>query len=99
MRLIVKLCLDIMFVRILKIKLFFLLLGWFFILPVNADTVVIAHPTVGVKQVSSTFLSRVYAMQIKTWPNGVPIKVYSFSTQTPQYTEFVSQKAKLQPHQ
>lgn len=76
-----------------------MLLSWLFILPAKAEIAVIAHPSVTLKQVTPTFLSRVYAMQIKTWPSGNPIKVYSFSSQTPEFNTFVTSKAKLQPHQ
>lgn len=38
-------------------------------------------------------------MQIKSWPNGQPIKVFSFTPQSDEFKEFVVKKAKLQPHQ
>ena len=60
---------------------------------------VITHPSVKIEKVSATFLSRVFAMQTKSWPSGEPISVYSFSPQSSEFKEFVVRKAKLQPHQ
>lgn len=72
------------------------------ILSVNlakADVLVLIHPEVQADSISSTTLSRIYAMQIKKWPDGTPIRVYTFSPKTALFKEFATKKAKIQPHQ
>lgn len=76
-----------------------ILVCWFYFLPAKAEVLVITHPSVDTNQISATYLSRVYAMQIKSWPSGQPIKVFSFTPQSDEFKEFVVNKAKLQPHQ
>lgn len=85
--------------KFINAKLIVFLLACLLCLPVKAGVFVIAHPSVEVEQVSPTFLSRVYAMQIKSWPNGQPIDVFSFPVQSAEFTEFTTLKAKVQPHQ
>ncbi len=67
--------------------------------PVHSEVVVIANPNVASHQLSASQLSRIYAMQIKTWPNGQPIKVFTFAPQSKEYKDFVINKARIQPHQ
>lgn len=48
---------------------------------------------------NTQYLGRVYAMQIKQWQSGVPVKVFTRSPKSDLHREFVISKLKIQPHQ
>jgi len=75
-----------------------LLIGFHPVL-VKADVIVIANDSVKLNAISPTSLNRIYAMQIKTWPDGTPIKVFTFHTHSKTYKDFVLNQAHLQPPQ
>jgi len=66
---------------------------------ISAETVVIVNPQIQIDNISSKSLGRIYAMQIKHWPDGQPIKVFTYSTQKETYRDFVISEIKIQPHQ
>ena len=66
---------------------------------VSAETVVIVNPQIQIDNISSKSLGRIYAMQVKHWADGQPIKVFTYSTQKETYRDFVISEIKIQPHQ
>ena len=66
---------------------------------VAAEMVVILHPKVDVESMNSQTLGRIYAMQVKNWKDGQPIKVFTYSTQKDVSRQFIISNIKMQPHQ
>ncbi|WP_158660999.1 hypothetical protein [Thiomicrorhabdus sp. Milos-T2] len=66
---------------------------------INAETVVVVNSQVQIDTISAKSLGRIYAMQVKHWPDGHPIKVYTYSTQKELYRHFMISQVKMQPHQ
>ena len=66
---------------------------------ISAETVVVVNPQIQIEHINSKSLGRIYAMQVKHWPDGQPIKVFTYSTQKEMYRDFVISEIKMQPHQ
>ncbi|MEA1990441.1 MAG: hypothetical protein U9N57_14715 [Pseudomonadota bacterium] len=66
---------------------------------ISAETVVIGNSQIKIENISSKSLGRIYAMQVKNWPDGQKIKVFTYSTQKELYRDFVISETKMQPHQ
>ncbi|GAB6071002.1 hypothetical protein JCM30760_20990 [Thiomicrorhabdus hydrogeniphila] len=75
-----------------------LLLMWLGISTSYAGTVVIVNPSVKTKEISPQSLGRIYAMQIKNWSDGQPVKVFTFPSNSKFHHQFVITQMKLQPH-
>lgn len=78
-----------------------LFLGLFLLVsqPAFSASKVLINDDVESKAIDSTFLSQVFAMQIRKWPNGVAIHVYTLPTNSQQHRQFVIEKLKIQTHQ
>lgn len=66
---------------------------------ISAETVVVVNTKIQIDNISSKSLGRIYAMQVKYWQDGQPIKVFTYSTQKDVYRDFVISVTKMQPHQ
>ena len=75
------------------------LLMWLGISISYAGTVVIVNPSVKTKEISTQMLGRIYAMQIKNWNDGQPVKVFTFPSNSKFHHQFVITQMKIQPHQ
>jgi len=64
-----------------------------------ADSTVIVNPSVSTKSIDTQTLGRIYAMQIKNWNDGQPVKVFTFPSNSKFHHQFVISKMKIQPHQ
>ena len=64
-----------------------------------ASAQVIIHPSVEVDRLDAQTLSRIYAMQIKSWENGESIRVFVFPSRSKLHRSFIISKLKMQPHQ
>lgn len=66
----------------------------------KADIAVIAHPGVNVEQVNIQTLTRIYAMQVRSWPSSSsPIRAFSFHTQSAEFRNFSTNSLNMPPHQ
>jgi len=65
----------------------------------HASSSVIVNPSVNVSTIDAQTLSRIYAMQIKNWNDGQPVKVFTFPFNSKFHYLFVTSKMKIQPHQ
>jgi len=74
------------------------LLMWLGISISYAGTVVIVNPSVKTQEISTQMLGRIYAMQIKNWNDGQPVKVFTFPSNSKFHHQFVITQMKLQPH-
>lgn len=64
-----------------------------------AETVVIVNPQINHIKISHIEIKRIYAMQLKKWPNNIPIKVFTLTDTTSTQRNFVISKLKMQPYQ
>ncbi|WEJ62292.1 type 2 periplasmic-binding domain-containing protein [Thiomicrorhabdus lithotrophica] len=64
-----------------------------------ASAKVIIHPSVEAERLDAQSLSRIYAMQLKSWENGEPIRVFVFPSRSKLHRSFIISKLKMQPHQ
>ena len=78
-------------------KLCCLLLLW--PLSLGAAPRVIVHPGVQQQSISNDQLNRIYAMQLKRWADGTPIRVFALSSQAPLHRTFVIDYFGMRAHQ
>ena len=64
-----------------------------------AESVVIVNPQVSHLKITSIEVKRIYAMQLKKWPNDMPIKVFTLPDSTKEQRNFVISILKMQPYQ
>ena len=67
-------------------------------LAVRADTIIV-HPDVPIDHLSSNELRSIFSMRSLRWVNGVPIRVFVLSDQSPLHKSFVKQKLEMFPYQ
>lgn len=60
---------------------------------------IIANSSVEASSISTYTLSRIYAMQIKNWVNGNPIRVFILPENSPSHRLFVIHQLNMQTHQ
>ena len=65
----------------------------------SASSSVIANTSVDAVSVDENTLSRIYAMQLKHWPNGEPIRVFVLPSRNKLHRSFIISKLKMQTHQ
>lgn len=67
-------------------------------LAVRADTIIV-HPDVPIDHLSANELRSIFSMRSLRWVNGVPIRVFVLSDQSPVHKSFVKQKLEMFPYQ
>lgn len=67
--------------------------------PLLAEPVVIVNPQVSHLNISLIEVKRIYAMQLKKWPNDMPIKVFTLADSSKEQRNFVISVLKMQPYQ
>ena len=67
-------------------------------LAVRADTIIV-HLDVPIDHLSSNELRSIFSMRSLRWVNGVPIRVFVLSDQSPVHKSFVKQKLEMFPYQ
>lgn len=70
-----------------------------FVTSVKSDYLVVVHPSVSSKSLTTLQLKQIYVLQVKKWQTGNKIKVFSLKTDFPAYNQFVLSVLKIQPHQ
>ena len=83
----------------LKRGVFLAILIWLNIGISHAASVVIVNPSVQAEDIDAQTLGRIYAMQIKNWNDGQPVRVFTFPSNSKVHHQFVISKMKIQPHQ
>ncbi len=81
-----------------KQLLFIVILGFFAATDTQANTQVISHPALNNKQISALMLQRIYAMQVKNWADGTPVKVFVLPTKKSMHREFIVEHFAMAPH-
>lgn len=73
----------------------------YFATPVYANDPIeaVIHPSVELKSYSRNNLRAAFGMRLKTWPNGLPIRVFVMPDDATQHTIFVKEKLNLFPYQ
>lgn len=66
--------------------------------PVKAETYVIVNDSVSVTQLDRRTLSRIYAMQLKSWPHNERIQVFALPVEHPTHQDFSRYTLKIPAH-
>ena len=61
--------------------------------------VIISHPAIETKQLSTSQLRRIYTMRQTTWAAGQAIVVYTLPSSHPDHQAFTKQELKIFPYQ
>lgn len=61
--------------------------------------VLINSHTNDIVTIDSAYLSQIFAMQVKKWPNGQPIQVITLPSNDNLHRQFVIERLQIQPHQ
>lgn len=60
---------------------------------------VIAHPGISSNQLSRNLLRSIFGMRLRTWQNGLPIRVFVLPDDAPLHSIFTKQKLNIFPYQ
>lgn len=63
------------------------------------DVVVIAHQEVGVRVISHDMARAIFAMRLRTWPDGQAINVFVLPDDDPVHERFAKTLLNVYPHQ
>lgn len=67
--------------------------------PALSETKILLNNDVSVATLDFTYLNQIFAMQVRKWPNGQAIQVYSLPNSNNLHREFVIERLRIQPHQ
>ena len=67
--------------------------------PLLSAPKILLNKEVGITALDSAYLSQIFAMQVKKWPNGLAIQVFVLPSDTDLHREFVINRLKIQAHQ
>ncbi|WP_297792077.1 hypothetical protein [uncultured Marinobacter sp.] len=67
--------------------------------PALPETKILLNNDVSVATLDFTYLNQIFAMQVRKWPNGQAIQVYSLPNSNNLHREFVIERLRIQPHQ
>lgn len=70
-----------------------------FSLPLLSAPKVIINDDAGTTSLDSAYLSQIFAMQIRKWPNGLAIQVFTLPSESELHREFVISRLHIQAHQ
>ncbi len=65
----------------------------------NDSVEAVIHPSVELKNYSRNSLRAVFGMRLKTWPNGVPVRVFVMPDDAALHTIFTKEKLNIFPYQ
>lgn len=60
---------------------------------------VITHPGVNSNYLSKNLLRSIFGMRLRTWQNGVPVRVFVLPDDVPLHSTFTKQKLNIFPYQ
>lgn len=60
---------------------------------------VIAHPGVNANYLSKNLLRSIFGMRLRTWQNGLPVRVFVLPDDAPLHSIFTKQKLNIFPYQ
>ncbi|RBW48571.1 substrate-binding domain-containing protein [Marinobacter sp. F3R11] len=72
---------------------------FFFSLPLLSAPKVILNDDAEITRLDSAYLSQIFAMQIRKWPNGLAIQVFTLPSDNELHREFVVNRLHIQAHQ
>ncbi|MEP3589810.1 MAG: hypothetical protein ABJN18_09640, partial [Marinobacter sp.] len=64
-----------------------------------AETKVLINKDIPTRDLDTSYLNQIFAMQTRRWPNGAPIHVFVLPSTDPRHREFVVNHLKSQAHQ
>lgn len=65
----------------------------------NDSVEAVIHPSVELKSYSRNSLRAVFGMRLKTWPNGMPVRVFVMPDDAALHTIFTKEKLNIFPYQ
>lgn len=88
--------------RLRGILFFSLLITFSFVgnaLSLNDSVKVITHPGVNSNYLSKNLLRSIFGMRLRTWQNGLPIRVFVLPDDAPLHSTFTKQRLNIFPYQ
>jgi ABC-type phosphate transport system substrate-binding protein len=85
-----------------SIFLFILLVSLLFVgdvLPAGNTVETVAHPSVSTEHLSKNLLRSIFSMRLRTWRDGLPIRVFVLPDDAPLHSVFAKQKLNIFPYQ
>ncbi|WP_417517292.1 substrate-binding domain-containing protein [Marinobacter sp.] len=67
--------------------------------PLLSAPKVILNDDADITELDSAYLSQIFAMQIRKWPNGLAIQVFTLPSENELHREFVVNRLHIQAHQ
>lgn len=67
--------------------------------PVMAEPKIILHPDLGEQTFDTFYLNQIFAMQVRKWPNGESIQVFTLPSQSKLHRDFAINTLRIQTHQ
>lgn len=67
--------------------------------PLLSAPKVILNDDAGITMLDSAYLSQIFAMQIRKWPSGLAIQVFTLPSENELHREFVVNRLHIQAHQ
>jgi hypothetical protein len=59
---------------------------------------IVANPDLPMKQLTRNELQAIFTMRLRTWANGVPIRVFVLADSAPLHAEFAKEKLSIFPY-
>ncbi len=86
--------------RFVSLFLFIFSISYFATYAYANDSVeAVIHPSVELKSYSRNSLRAVFGMRLKTWPNGMPVRVFVMPDDAALHTIFTKEKLNIFPYQ
>ncbi|MFO7580830.1 MAG: hypothetical protein R6W74_11590 [Nitrosomonas halophila] len=85
-----------------RIFLLMLLASFFFVgnvLPADNTVETVVHPSVNTEQLSKNLLRSIFGMRLRTWQDGLPIRVFVLPDDAPLHSLFAKRKLNIFPYQ
>lgn len=60
---------------------------------------IVAHPSVNEKELSTRELAKIYALQMKNWDDGKKIKAFTYKVDSSEFESFCTNDLRIQPYQ
>ncbi|SDX60691.1 hypothetical protein SAMN05421881_100436 [Nitrosomonas halophila] len=79
-----------------------LLASFFFVgnvLPADNTVETVVHPSVNTEQLSKNLLRSIFGMRLRTWQDGLPIRVFVLPDDAPLHSLFAKRKLNIFPYQ
>lgn len=67
--------------------------------PALSEPKILVNSNISPTDLDPAYLNQIFAMQVRKWPNGQAIQVFTLPSNNQLHREFVIERLKIQPHQ